>query len=126
MKWKLVPEEPTQQQVDAAWKFVQTVPQQHDTMRGIYSTMVVAAPQPDIDSITNEEGTMKLSELIDKMRTDRPDEWSMDELACKARHLEDALMDARSGMRYIRETYGNLYGVGFDRVEKKATKALDA
>ena len=126
MKWKLVPEEPSQQQVDAAWKFVQTVPQQHDTMRSIYSTMVAAAPQPDHDRITNEEETMKLSELIDKMRTDRPDEWSMDELACKARQLEDALMDARSGMRYIRETHGNLYGVGFDRVEEKATKALDA
>ena len=69
---------------------------------------------------------MKLSELIDKMRTDRPDEWLMDEFARKARHLEDALMDARSGMRYIRETHGNLYGVGFDRVEEKATKALDA
>jgi hypothetical protein len=68
---------------------------------------------------------MKLSERINKMRTDRPDEWLMDELARKARYLEDALMDARSGMRYIREMYGNLYGVGFDRVEEKATKALD-
>lgn len=68
---------------------------------------------------------MKLSELIDKKRTDRPDEWSMDEFARKARGLEDALLDARSGMRYIRETHGNLYGVGFDRVEEKATKALN-
>lgn len=68
---------------------------------------------------------MKLSELIEKMRTDRPDEWSMDEFSRKARQLEDALLDARSGMRYIKETHGYLYGVGFDRVEEKAAKALD-
>jgi len=69
---------------------------------------------------------MRLSELLEKMRTDRPDEWSMDEFARKARQLEDALLDARSGMLYIKETHGNLHGVGFDRVEEKAAKALDA
>ena len=69
---------------------------------------------------------MRLSELIEKMRIDRPDEWMMDEFARKARQLEDALLDARSGMRYIREVHGNLYGVGFDRVEERAAKALDA
>lgn len=31
---------------------------------------------------------MKLSQLITKMRTDRPDEWSMDDLARKAIELE--------------------------------------
>ena len=35
-----------------------------------------------------------------------------------------ALMDARSALRYIRESHGDLYGVGFDRVEKKSTAAL--
>lgn len=45
MKFKFVPEIPTQQQIDAAWEFVQTVPQTHDTMRGIYSAMIAAAPQ---------------------------------------------------------------------------------
>ena len=69
---------------------------------------------------------MRLSELIDKKRIDRPDKWAMDGLARKARQLEDALLDARSGMRYIRETHGPLYGVGFDRVEDKAKAALDA
>ena len=68
---------------------------------------------------------MRLSLLLEKMRTDRPDEWLMDELARKARQLEDALLDARSGMNYIRETHGNLYGVGFDRVEQKCAEALD-
>ena len=68
---------------------------------------------------------MRLSELVEKMRTDRPDEWSMDEFARKARQLEDALLDARSGMKYIRESHGDLYGVAFDRVEEKAVIALD-
>lgn len=68
---------------------------------------------------------MRLSELLEAKRTDRPDEWSMDEFARKARQLEDALLDARSGMRYIREAHGNLFGVGFDRVEDKAKAALD-
>ncbi len=40
--------------------------------------------------------------------------------------LEDALKDARSALLYVREVHGDLYGVGFDRVEKKASVALDA
>ena len=59
MKWKLVPEEPAQQQIDAAWEFVQTVPQKHDTMRGIYLAMTAAAPQPEHDSMTKEEAQAK-------------------------------------------------------------------
>ena len=31
---------------------------------------------------------------------------------------------ARSGLRYIREAHGDFAGVGFDRVEDKATAAL--
>jgi len=30
----------------------------------------------------------------------------------------------RSGLLYIRESYPNIYGVGFDRVEEKAKRAL--
>jgi len=67
---------------------------------------------------------MKLSEKLERYRTDRPDEWTMDEFARQARQLEDALLDARSGLLYIRESYPNLYGVGFDRVEEKAKRAL--
>lgn len=69
---------------------------------------------------------MKLSEKLERYRTDRPDEWTMDEFARQARQLEDALQDARSGLLYVRSAHGNLYGVGFDRVEEKAVKALDA
>ena len=38
--------------------------------------------------------------------------------------LVDALKDARSALLYVREAHGELYGVGFDRVEKKASAAL--
>lgn len=38
--------------------------------------------------------------------------------------LEDALQDMLSGWRYIRETYGDLYGVGWDRAQSKAEAAL--
>lgn len=69
---------------------------------------------------------MKLSEKLERYRADRPDEWAMDEFARQARQLEDALLDAISGMKYIRASHGNLYGVGFDRVEEKAASALDA
>lgn len=68
---------------------------------------------------------MKLSEKIEIYRAGRPDEWTMDDFARQARQLEDALIDARTGLLYIRETHGNLYGVGFDRVEEKAVAALD-
>jgi len=40
--------------------------------------------------------------------------------------LVDALKDARSALLYVREAHGELYGVGFDRVEKKTSAALDA
>lgn len=36
----------------------------------------------------------------------------------------DALKDARSGWRCIREDHGDLYGIGWDRVEQKLTEAI--
>lgn len=38
--------------------------------------------------------------------------------------LEDALRDMLDGWKYIRETHGDLYGVGWDRAQKKAEDAL--
>lgn len=67
---------------------------------------------------------VRLSEKLERYRTGRPDEWTMDEFARQARLLEDALLDARSGLRYIKQSHGELYGVGFDRVETKAAVAL--
>lgn len=52
-------------------------------------------------------------------------------LIAAAPELYEALTDALAGLRYIREHYhdertatGDLYGVGFDRVEGKAQAAL--
>ncbi|MDB6080023.1 MAG: hypothetical protein JWO82_3770 [Akkermansiaceae bacterium] len=38
--------------------------------------------------------------------------------------LHAALTDMRSGWRYIRDTHGDLHGVGWDRCESSATEAL--
>lgn len=38
--------------------------------------------------------------------------------------LREALKDMLSGWRYIREQHGDLYGVGWDRAEEAARKAL--
>ena len=46
-------------------------------------------------------------------------------LACHDQ-LVAALEDLLSGWRYIRETHGDLYGVGWDRAEEKAAAALAA
>ncbi len=35
-----------------------------------------------------------------------------------------ALKDMHSGWKYIRETYGDLYGVGWDRAQDKAEAAI--
>jgi hypothetical protein len=40
--------------------------------------------------------------------------------------LRAALRDMLSGWKYIRETHGDLYGVGWDRAQEKANKALSA
>jgi hypothetical protein len=42
----------------------------------------------------------------------------------KLKQLVDALSDMRSGWIYIRQTYGDLYGVGWDRALEKADAAL--
>ena len=39
--------------------------------------------------------------------------------------LEDALSDMLAGWQYIRNVHGDLYGVGWDRAENKARKALE-
>lgn len=38
----------------------------------------------------------------------------------------NALDDMLSGWKYIRESHGDLYGVGWDRAESKAVEALAA
>ena len=38
--------------------------------------------------------------------------------------LEQALADATSGLRYIEQSHGRLYGVGWDRVYETADRLL--
>ena len=45
-------------------------------------------------------------------------------LISAAPDLAEALIDMLSGWRYIRETHGDLYGVGWDRAEDNARAAL--
>ena len=53
---------------------------------------------------------------------------------CKKKHLQEhkadqlhlTLCDALSGWKYIRETYGDLYGVGWDRVQKRLEEQITA
>jgi hypothetical protein len=42
------------------------------------------------------------------------------------RQALDALDDMYNGWRYLRESHGDLYGVGWDRAENKASAAIDA
>ena len=44
---------------------------------------------------------MQLSTLIERMRIDRPDEWSMDALARKARQLEHDLADKDNKIEFL-------------------------
>lgn len=45
-------------------------------------------------------------------------------MEARVKELEDALRDTRGGLIYIRDTYGDLYGVGWDRAIGKATESL--
>ena len=46
--------------------------------------------------------------------------------AAEVARLREACSDALSGWRYIRATHGDLYGVGWSRVEEKLDAALTA
>ncbi len=51
-----------------------------------------------------------------------------DEMARLERERDEArkaLQDMLSGWRYIRKVHGDLYGVGWDRAQAKAEKALE-
>ena len=45
--------------------------------------------------------------------------------AAEVERLREALTDMLTGWRYIRETYGDLAGIGWDRAESKAQEALE-
>jgi hypothetical protein len=45
-------------------------------------------------------------------------------LIAAAPDLLEALKDMNSGWKYIRHSYGDLYGVGWDRAQEKADAAI--
>ena len=47
-----------------------------------------------------------------------------EELRSLSAKLLEALKDMHSGWKYIRETHGDLYGVGWDRAQEKAEAAI--
>lgn len=47
-----------------------------------------------------------------------------DQLMQQVQSLRAALGDMLCGWRYIRQSHGDLYGVGWDRAQSKAEKAL--
>jgi hypothetical protein len=49
----------------------------------------------------------------------------VDRLRAEVERLRGALTGMLSGWRYIRETYGDLAGIGWDRAEQKARNALE-
>lgn len=49
----------------------------------------------------------------------------VDRLRADNERLRGALTDMLAGWRYIRETYGDLAGIGWDRAEQKAQEALE-
>ena len=68
---------------------------------------------------------MKLSDDLQQCHVSGDFGKALEGYAERAKQLEDALNDARNGLLYVRSVHGELYGVGFDRVEAKAKAALD-
>ena len=84
-----------------------------------------------------EEGKERIAELEAEvsMRREQAEglqnQWVKDTqkivaLETEVKTLQEALIDMRSGWKYIRETHGDLYGVGWDRAQNKADAALAA
>lgn len=75
-----------------------------------------------------DDRNKRIAELEDKLARDRVHlEAAMEEnaeLEAQRDKLRAALADALSGWRYIRAIHGDLEGVGWNRVEMAAAKAL--
>ena len=54
----------------------------------------------------------------------RPGTYLQSERCVANVEIIDAMKDALSGWNYIRDSHGELYGVGFDRVQNKLEKSL--
>lgn len=70
--------------------------------------------------------TWRIHELPSQIHDDREMLLAeVDRQRTEIERLREALKDMLNGWRYIRETYGDLAGVGWDRAEQKALSALE-
>ena len=68
-----------------------------------------------------------ISELDDmRLARIKADRKRIESLTKQRDDLVEACRDALGGWRYIRQSHGDLYGVGWDRVEQKLEAALAA
>lgn len=72
--------------------------------------------------IVNDDGECIAS--LGGYATNKPEDEANAKLFAAAPELLEALKDMLSGWKYIREQHGDLYGVGWDRAEQKATAAI--
>ncbi len=77
------------------------------------------AREADLDLMTAEQCHRAADLLEQRHPTPVP-------VSERLRQLEDLAADAVSGLRYIEQTHGRLYGVGWDRVYEKADRLQPA
>ena len=92
---------------------------------GQYRTALLKA----LDSAVEPVGTWELSELVTFLKQESEEldyqfehgpSKKMRRAATLLEQLSDLAADAVAGMRYIEQSHGRLYGVGWDRVYAKA------
>jgi hypothetical protein len=103
-------------------------------VRFLYFSTLAALPAPALLSITGAFFMENLTELFNKIRYDCKSEsalsatYEIENLLIsaveKTKELQDALRYMLAGCKYIRSTYGDLEGIGWDTLEEKAEKAL--
>jgi hypothetical protein len=78
-------------------------------------------------SVRLEAENAELRRKLDMVREDRNDQYrAAHEAERQLAEARAALADMLAGWRYIRNAYGDLYGVGWDRAEAAAAAAIDA
>lgn len=119
---------------DERWRYSPSMicPQMHDDRATLLAE--VDSQRAEIERLReNVDRAGKEAERADRLRAEiarvKADEKKSREknekLRAEIERMREAMTDMLSGWRYIRETYGDLAGVGWDRVEQKARNALE-
>src|SRR5690554_6545988 len=72
----------------------------------------------------NDQGFNRFSAHVQDAHTGEHELNANARLIAAAPELREALEDMLSGWKYIRESHGDLYGVGWDRAQNKARAAI--